>query len=680
MVIVDSQRQSVKSLKEGFIMEILLKDILIIFALSMVVLFVCHRLRVPTIVGFLLTGLLLGPHGLGLITADKEVIVLAEIGVVMLLFTIGIEFSLKDLIRIKRAVLMGGSLQVLLTLAATFLFARHFAYGLGESVFAGFLVALSSTAIVLKLLQDRAEIESPHGQTTLGILIYQDIIIVPMILLTPLLAGKAGAFSTSLPLLLAKAIGIIVLVILSAEYIVPKLLYQIARTRSRELFLLSIVVMCLAVAWLTHSLKLSLALGAFLAGLTISESDYSHQALSSVLPFRDLFTSFFFISIGMLLDIHFLFEKPGLVFLLALGVLLSKSLLGMVTTLLLGLPMRTAILVGLGICQVGEFSFVLAEEGVKYALLGGDIFQLFLAVSVLTMAATPFIIILGDGITGAVMRLPLPKKVKSGLYPLQGLTDARKKVNLKGHVIVVGFGFNGKNVTRAARLAGVPYIIIEMNPETVRIEKEKGEPIYYGDAGQEAVLKHANIREARIIVLVISDPAATRKIALTARHLNPGVHIIARTRFLQEMEPLYELGVNEVIPEEFETSVEIFSRVLTRYLIPRDEIDRFVTEVRSDGYEMFRRLPHDGTTFCDLQSYIPDVQINTVRVGGASPFVGKTLSEVELRKKYGVTLLAIRRDKEILSNPGGDTKIEANDIWVILAQLDRLAQMTTVLS
>lgn len=659
---------------------LLLKDILIVFALSMVVLFICHRMKIPTIVGFLLTGLLAGPHGLGLITADKEVLVLAEIGVVMLLFTIGMEFSLKELIRIKRTVLMGGSLQVMLTLSATCLFYRHFGYGLGESVFAGFLVALSSTAIILKLLQDRAEIDTPHGQATLGILIYQDIIIVPMILFTPFLAGKAGPFGATLLLLLAKAIGIIILVILSAEYIVPKILYYIARTRIRELFLLSIVVMCLGVAWLTHSMKLSLALGAFLAGLIISESDYSHQALSNILPFRDLFTSFFFISIGMLLDIHFLFMKPGLVFLLTLGILLAKSLLGMAAVLLIGLPMRTAILVGLALSQVGEFSFILSEEGLKYGLLGGDIFQLFLAVSVLTMVATPFIVMLGHRIAENLLRLPLPKKLKSGLYPLQGLNHAGKKVVIKDHLIVVGFGLNGRNVTRAARLAGIPYLIIELNPETVRIEKKKGEPIYYGDAGQEAVLKHANIKEARIVVLVISDPVSTRRIAFIARRLNPEVHVIARTRFLQEMETLYQLGVNEVIPEEFETSVEIFSRVLNRYLIPRDEIERFVTDVRSDGYEMFRRLPLDSAAFCDLQSYIPDLQINTVRVGDGSPFAGRTLSEIELRKQYGVTLLAIRRDKEILANPNANAKIEANDILVVLAPIGQLTEMSALLS
>ncbi len=661
-------------------MEIpLLKDIIIILGLSMAVLFICHRLRIPAIVGFLLTGLLVGPHGLGLITAVREVEVLAEIGVVMLLFTIGVEFSLKDLIRIKRAVLMGGSFQVLLTLAATFLFARHFGYGLGESVFAGFLISLSSTAIVLKLLQDRAEIDSPHGQTTLGILIYQDIIIVPMILLSPLLAGKGGVLGESLPLLLAKAIGIIIFVIVSAEWIVPKIFYQIARTRSRELFVLSIVVMCLAVAWLTHSMRLTLALGAFLAGLTISESEYSQQALSNILPFRDLFTSFFFVSIGMLLDIRFLFQEPKLVFILAPGVLVVKSILATLAALLLGLPLRTSILAGMGLSQVGEFSFILSEEGIKYGLLGGDVFQVFLAVSVLTMAATPFVMMLGHRIAGVVSRLPLPKKLKSGLYPVQGLTDAKRKVALRDHLIVVGFGINGRNVARAARLANVPYLVIEMNPETVRKEKQKGEPIYYADAGQEAVLDHANIKEARILVLVISDPAATRRITFIARSLNPTLYIIARTRFLQEMEPLYELGANEVIPEEFETSVEIFSRVLTRFMIPRDEIDRFVTLVRSDGYEMFRRLPQDPTSYCDLQAYIPDVQISSVRLSGDSPFVGKRLSEIALRKKYGVTVLAIRREHQILSNPDGDTQLQANDILVILSPSEKLAEMSSLL-
>ncbi len=288
-----------------------LNDIVIIFGLAIAVLFICHRLRVPAVVGFILTGIFVGPYGLGLVKALHEVEMFAEVGVVLLLFTIGIEFSLERLLQIKKSVLVGGSLQVLLTFLATWFIARQFGQSSGEAVFIGFLVALSSTAIVLKLIQERAEVDTPHGRTTLGILIFQDIIIVPMILVTPILAGATGNVWETLFFLLAKGIGIIVLVMVSARWIVPQVLYQIARTRNQELFLLSVIVICLGIAWLTSRVGLSLALGAFLAGLIISESEYSHQALGNILPFRDVFTTFFFVSIGMMLDIGFFSSSLG---------------------------------------------------------------------------------------------------------------------------------------------------------------------------------------------------------------------------------------------------------------------------------------------------------------------------------------------------------------------------------
>jgi CPA2 family monovalent cation:H+ antiporter-2 len=644
-------------------MEIqLLKDIIIIFGLSIVVLFICHRIRVPAIVGFLLTGILAGPHGLGVVKAVHEVEFLAEVGVVLLLFTIGIEFSLKNLSQIKKSVLVGGSLQVLLTLMATFVIARQIGQPFGESIFIGFLISLSSTAIVLKLIQERAEIDSPHGRTSLAILV------------TPLLAGATGNLGESFLILVAKGIGIILLVIVSAKWIVPQALYQIARTRSRELFLLSVVVICLAVAWLTSSVGLSLALGAFLAGLIISESEYSHQALGNILPFRDVFTSFFFVSIGMLLDVGFLFEQPGLIALIALGVFALKTIIAGSVTVLLGFPLRTTILVGLALSQVGEFSFILSKSGVEHGLLAGNIYQLFLAVSVLTMAATPFIIALAPHLADFVLRLPLPKRLKSGLYPVPGIKVAGKK----DHLIIIGFGVNGKNVARAAKVAGLPYVIIEMNPETVREEYAKGEPIYYGDATQEAVLQHADIKDAMVVVVAIADPAATRRITEIARRLNPKAHMIIRTRYLQEMKPLYELGADEVIPEEFETSVEIFTRVLAKYLIPRAQIERLVAEVRSDGYEMFRRLSKDSASFSDLKLQLPDVEISALRVGEKSPLVGKSLAQLELRKKYGVTVLAIRRDSQILSSPYGDMQLCANDMLFILGSPDKIAGVTSL--
>jgi len=658
-------------------MEIpLLNDIVIIFGLSIAVLFLCHPLRVPTIVGYLLTGVLAGPHVLGLISGVREVEILAEIGVVLLLFTIGIEFSLKSLLQIKRLVLIGGPLQVVLTLFAAFIMAKQLGQPFSESLFIGFLISLSSTAIVLKLFQERAEIDSPHGRTALGILIFQDIIIVPMILLTPLLAGSTGNLAESLLILSVKGIGIILLVIIGARWVVPYLMYQIARTRSRELFLLSIVSLCLAVAWLTYHAGLSLALGAFLAGLIISESEYSGQALGNILPFRDVFTSFFFISIGMLLDVGFLFQRPGLIAVITLCILALKAIIAGSATVLLGFPLRTTILVGLALSQIGEFSFILSKIGIEYGLLAGNSYQLFLAVSVLTMAATPFIVALAPHMADLALGAPLPRRLKSGFYFVPGLSGTAKKIRQKDHLIIVGFGINGRNVARSARVAGIPYVIIEMNPETVRIEKRKGEPIYYGDAVQEAVLEHARVKDARVLVVVISDPTATRRIIEMARRLNPKVYIIARTRFVQEMKYLYELGANEVIPEEFETSVEIFTRVLGKYLIPRDEIVKFTMEVRADGYEMLRSLSKAPTSSSDLKIHLPDFEISTFRVSQESPLVGKTLAEIELRKKFGVTLLAIRRDSQIISDPGGDTKFYANDLLVLLAAPDKIAAIT----
>jgi len=651
----------------------LLNDIVIIFGLSIAVLLICHRCRVPTIVGFLVTGVLAGPHGLRLIDAVREVEILAEVGVVLLLFTIGIEFSLKNLLQIRRSALLGGSLQVCLTILAAFIIARHLGRDFGESLFIGFLLSLSSTAIVLKLLQDRAEVDSPHGRTSLAILIFQDVIIVPMMLFTPVLAGAEKNVTLALLILTAKGIGIILLVIVNARWIVPHLLYQIARTRSRELFLLSVVVICFAVAWLTYSVGLSLALGAFLAGLIISESEYSHQALGNILPFRDVFTSFFFISIGMLLDVGFLFQRAGLIALITLCVLALKSATVGFSTVLLGFPLRTTMLVGLTLCQVGEFSFILSKTGLEYGLLARNTYQLFLAVSVLTMASTPFIVIQSPRTAELVLRMPLPQRLTSGLYPMPGVSSPYKKIRLKDHLIIVGFGLNGRNVARSAKAAGIPYVIIEMNPETVREQKARGEPIYYGDAIQEAVLAHAGIKDAKAVVLVISDPIATRRITAMARRLSPKVHIIARTRFLQEMGPLYELGGDEVIPEEFETSVEIFTRVLMKYLVPRDEIEKLIAEVRADGYGMFRGLAREAPSFYDFKLHLPDIEINTFRVSERSPIVGKSLSEMALRKKFGVTVLAIRRDQQTLSSPDGDTKLQTDDVLVVLGSPAKIA-------
>jgi len=652
----------------------LLNDILIIVLLSVVVLYLCQRMRLPIIVGFLLTGVIAGPHGLGLVREIEAVKTLAEAGIVLLLFTIGMEFSFRSLLQIRKTVLLGGSLQIALTILAGFAAARLFGYSFNEAVFAGFLLSLSSTTIVMKTLQDRAEMETPQGNAALGILIFQDMAAVPMMLLVPLLAGTSQGEGGSPVLLAAKIVGIVLLVPVLSKWLVPRIFYAIAKTRSRELFLITTIALCMAVAWLTYKAGLSLALGSFLAGLIISESEYSHQALGDILPFRDVFTSFFFVSVGMLLDIGFFLSHPFFLLLAALCVVILKALVAGAAALVSGLPLRSALIAGIALGQVGEFSFILSETGVPYGLVSGDAYQAFLAVSILTMMATPSLIAAAPAVAEKIGRLPLPSGLK------RGMTSElhRKTAPMENHLIIVGFGLNGRNLARAAGIAGIPYMIIEMNPAAVRSERVKGEPIFFGDATQEAILLHANIRQARTLVVVINDPAATRRITELARRLNPRVYLLVRTRFVSEMNALIALGANDVIPEEFETSVEIFSRVLAKYFIPKEEIVKMTADIRADGYEMFRSFSRNALPSCTMESCLPDLEIASFRIENGAAVIGKTLQETEMRKKHGVTLLAVNRNAQIISNPGSDLTFAGGDILFVVGDAKDIQRLRDI--
>jgi CPA2 family monovalent cation:H+ antiporter-2 len=652
-------------------MEIpLLGDIAVIFVLSVLVLFIFHKIKAPTIVGFLVTGVLAGPQGLGLIHVADQVSVLAEIGVILLLFCIGLEVSLKDLLNIKKYVLVGGSLQVALTTLVVFAILRFLDLPVGTSILLGFLISLSSTAIVLRIIQSRLEFYTPQGRTILGILIFQDIAIVPMMLVTPLLPGVEGSVTDSPFLILAKGLGLIIMVIVSAKWVVPKALYHIARIGDRELFLLSLVAICFAVAWITSLAGLSLGLGAFLAGLTISESQYSHQAFGSVLPLRDAFTSFFFVSIGMLLDVNFLMQNPVYIVLLASSVMALKALIAGFVIALIGLPLRIVILVGLALSQIGEFSFVLSQVGLGYGLLSEEVYQTFLVVTVLSMAATSLIMTISPRVADAAVMLPFPKRMRS-LNSFEPAIDANVKA-MKDHLIIIGYGVNGRNVALSARSESIPYVIIDIDPEIAKIEAKNGEPIGYGDATQENVLHHNGIDNARVMVIAISDKAATRRMTDLARRLNPEIYIIARTRYIQEMGILHNLGANEVIPEEYETSVEIFSRVLEKYDVPRDRIESFVDHIRSDGYEMFRSFSREPYCSADLNMSRSD--IITLKVFEGSLASGRCVVDIGLRE-YGTTLLAIYRGSEIFNYPDESFILQPDDVVIILGSESQMSDV-----
>ncbi|MDP8245734.1 MAG: cation:proton antiporter [Candidatus Hinthialibacter antarcticus] len=647
----------------------ILNDLAIIVGLSAVVLYVISKLKIPSIVGFLLTGMLIGPYGLQWIEAVHEVEVLAEIGVVLLLFTIGVEFSLTKIAKLKIQTLVGGSLQTFGTVFLFFLIYMCFGAPMNTSVFVGCLIALSSTAVALKILQDRAEIESPYGRNALAILIFQDVMIVPMMLIAPILAGQSENPVLAFFAMGAKGVLIVIVVYLLARFGVPKLLYSVTRTRSSEMFLLAIISIGLVVAWFTSWLGLSLGLGAFMAGLIISESEYSHQAMGGVLPFRDLFISFFFVSIGMLLNVEYFFLHFPLIIIATILVMSLKMILVCASVILIGSPLRTAVLTGAAICQIGEFSFILASVGLKYDLISDSAYQLFLAVSILSMIFTPFVIQFAPLLAKEANRLPLPERLKHGMKPEDEAAGPKRN----DHVIIIGFGVNGGNLARTAQAANIPYVIIEMNPETVRTQKTKGEPIFYGDAAHEAVLEHACIHTARILVITIADPAAAARIIELSKRLNPSVYLIARTRFMQEVQPLFKLGADEVIPEEYETSIEIFTRVLMKYLVSKDSIEQMVGKIRSDGYQMFRSPSPRKLSLNDLELNPSEFAIHTLQVSPDSPAVGRSLEDINMRKKYGLTAVAVRRYGKILPNPEGHWVIYDNDALIVLGPPDKIA-------
>lgn len=647
----------------------ILTDFVLIFSLSIGIVFLFHKLRIVPIVGYLVTGVIIGPSVIGLVKDQTMIELFAEIGVILLLFTIGIEFSLKELIRSRRTILLGGGMQVLLTIVVVTLIALAAGQPMGIAIFLGFLVSMSSTAIVLRILSERAEMETPNGKVTISILIFQDLGIILMVLLVPLLAGTAGTSSTAMIFSILKAIAIVLLLIVAGRFIVPTILYHIVKTRNRELFLLGMIVICLGTATLTSMAGLSLAIGAFIIGLIISESEFSHQALSEILPLRDVFNSLFFISIGMLLDLGFVLDNVSIILYVVILVILIKFTLSMVSTFVLRYPIHTAFLVGLSLAQIGEFSFVLSLIGIQHGLLNNDIYQIFLASAILTMIATPFMIQMGPRIEDFITR---QGKVSDHILKEKVGYDIEK------HVVIAGYGINGRNLSRVLSAVKIPFVVVEMNPEIVISEKRNGLPIFYGDASKEDILKLTNISKAKILVVAICDAAHTRMMVKNARKLNPGIYIITRIRYVSELEELYELGADEVIPAEFETSIEIFSRVLSRYLIPKEEIQKNVERVRKDGYEMIRDIYHRPRSLDDLGHHLTNIELETFRVMGGSIADGKTLAELNLRKQWGFTVLAIQRGNDVLNNPDGEDKLLEDNIVVLMGNRERLPDVSSV--
>lgn len=558
-----------------------LQEITLIIGLAVVATFVCYKYGVPSIVGFLITGVLAGPLGFNLIGNVENIEFFSQIGIVFLVFSVGMQFSFSTLFKLRRVVLIGGSIQVLLTIAAVAVLLWIFGLPLLVAVLFGMLICHSSTTIILRMYQERGEVVSPQGENTLAISLFQDIMSIPMLLILPILAGHTGNVVLEIVLLFGKVAGIILLALFISRYVVGGIINQISMTRSSELFLMGILVICLFITVVSSRLGLSLALGAFLAGLVISESEYIYQAFATVLPLRDIFSSFFFVSIGMLLNIQLLIERPLLILVLALGVVSLKMVIAGLAGLCVGLSLRTSLLVGLALSNIGEFGFILASAAQVFGFFPGETYGIFLAVTVFTMAVNPFVIHNAPRISDRLIQLPLPERFRPGLYRTEAFrNDTSMTFQPRNHLIIAGFGYAGKNVASAARAAGIPYVVVDINPVTVRDEREKGLPIFYGDASQQTVLEHAGIISAKALMISVPHIDMTAVITAMARSLNPSLFIIARSRFITEIDRLRVAGADEVIPDEYQTTVEFIHRVVSQFNISHDSIEQLIDNVR----------------------------------------------------------------------------------------------------
>jgi monovalent cation:H+ antiporter-2, CPA2 family len=648
----------------------LLQELAVIAALAVAVTVILARVKLPTVAGLLLAGALAGPFGLGLVPSSRDIETLAEIGVVLLLFTIGLEFSLARLKHIFRQVAVGGMLQVGVTVVAIAGIAVAAGESVSRGIFYGFIFSLSSTAIVLRALTERRELEAPHGRFIVGTLIFQDLCVVPMVLVVPLLGKPSSAVeaATDTALALGKAAAMVVLTVGLARFAVPLVLKWVDAARSRETFLLAILGLCIGTAWITSLAGLSLALGAFLGGMVVAESEYGHRAMGDVLPLRDAFVSIFFVSLGMLFDLRVVTTQPVLVAALLAGFLLVKGLLATLAALAMRFPSRVAWLAGVGLAQFGEFGFVLARLGETSGVIDAAATRPLLAAGIVSMFLTPLMVRAAPHVTaGERLLAPLAR-----LIGVRGIEDAASEgQDTRGHVVIVGFGVAGRLAAQSLKACGIPFIALELNAESVRAAKAQGLPVYYGDATSTEALGHAQLEKARSLVLLMNDPAAAQRVVDTAKRVAPEVPILMRAHYLGERATLLKLGARDVVAEEVEGAVEIIARLLRWADIPRNVIDERIKEARVGTQETERKVTVPRKSLSEMPA-LQELKIESVEVRALSAAAGKSVAGLQLRSRTGALVVAVRRGDKLLEQPDANEPFQAGDIAYLVGTSDSI--------
>lgn len=635
----------------------ILFEVVVVFGAAIAVIALSYRLRIPAVVGFLLAGILIGPYGLQLVPDTRHVEAFAELAVALMLFVIGLELSTAEVRRLGRLFAFGGGLQAALTSTVGMGAALLLGAPWPLALFCGFVLTLSSTAIVLKIYTDSREIEAPHGRLALGILLFQDVLIVPMLLIVPVLAGGAVVSTTTVLVRLLEGLVVVVGVFLVGRHLVPKLLGFLARTGIRELLLLAALFACMGTALITHHLGLSMALGSFLAGVALADSDLRHQMQAQIVPLRDVFSSIFFTSIGMLLSLTVFVANLGWILLATVVILAAKAGIVWLVARILRFPRRTAVMTALGLCQVGEFSFVLLQAGKSEGILPESLYALLIAASVSTLLLTPLMMTNASRIASWINRRgPQPTGQEEGHHGA-----------IEGHVVICGWGLGGRLLSRILRQGAIRHCIVDLDAAVVDKARAQGETILFGDITSSEIQLKAGIDRAAVSVLAISDRPALRQAISLARSLNPRLHIIVRTKEIESGAELAHLGADEVVTQDFETCIEIARRVFGELRLPRHLIRDAASYLQEDHYAALLR-PRVVLSKSLLRA-TQAVAAETFLLSKEHDACGRSIRQLDLA---GVTLLALLRDDEVVTRPEADIVLQDGDTLVLIGEDDAL--------
>ena len=639
-------------------------DIAIIIVAALIGGSIAHLLRQPLLIGFILAGVVVGPYtGIIAISEVHNIELLAEIGVALLLFAIGLEFSLKELNPVRNIAIFGTPIQIILTIIYGMGIGRFLNLDWQSSVWLGSLISISSTMVILRTLMSQGRMGTLSSRVMIGMLLVQDLAVIPMMIILPQLTNFESGLSI-IGIAALKGFIFLGVMIFVGTRILPILLSHIARWNSRELFLIAITAIGLGVGYASYLVGLPFAFGAFLAGIVLSESDYGHQALSDIIPLRDIFGLLFFVSVGMLLDPSFLISNIKTIVLLVFLVTVGKGLIFGGISILFKYGNVIPFALGLGLFQIGEFSFVLARLGLSTNSISKELYSLILNTAVITMVLTPLI---------SALTTPIYSLVKRKFEGEEMQTINIPKTGLHNHIVIAGYGRVGKHISRILKLLKLDFVIVEFNYNRVLDAKKADMPVIFGNARQEVVLAGAKINDARLLIITIPSILITQSVVSTVQRINPKLHIVARTEEIEHIKTLHDMGVYEVVQPHFEAGLEIARQALLHLNIPASEIIKYEDAVRHDLYEPLYRINKEYKEMADLKKAVNLLDLNWIDLNTKSPMIGKSIKQLDIRKRTGISIVGIvSSGNNINSNPDSSYRFKVGDRLAVMGNQEQL--------